>query len=70
MDLWVKALCSVADMCRQLIELLPSLLAPSGNPNADAEERISPIQFVVYFDEAHSLLIPFYTVHNSQHPKT
>ena len=24
----------------------------------------------MYFDEAHSLLTPFYMVHNSQHPKT
>ena len=66
----MKALHSVADACRQLIQLLPSPPAPSAKPNTYAKERIFPIQLVIYFDEAHSLLTPFYTEHDPQRLKT
>ena len=43
-----------------MIELLPQPLAPTSTRNTHAEEGILPIQLVIYFDEAHTLLRPFH----------
>src|SRR5260370_26252184 len=54
----------------QLIKLLPPPLVPSSKPNTHAKKRNSPFQLVMYFDEAHSLLTPFYTQHKPDRPQT